>query len=287
MGVRLVNRRLPVGSGERTAVLPGIVMLVVAAVFVSPFYFVIVNSVKTDAEYLTSKINLPQEIRLAEIYGRTIESMRFGRVLLNSGVITVFSVGGLLLLGAMAAYKLARVPGLLSTILFFTFLSIMVIPFQAVMIPIVVMVRRLGLMNSLPGIILVYWGLVTPPAIFLYHGFVKTIPLEIEESVRMDGGNDYQIFWRIIFPLLQPVTATVAVLMGLQIWNDFLLPLLLLQRPAMYTIPLAVMRFFQTYTTAWSNIMAAIIIGSLPMIVFFFIAQRFVISGVTSGAIKG
>jgi raffinose/stachyose/melibiose transport system permease protein len=265
----------------------GLLVLVVGVLFLSPFYFVLINSVKTDAEYLDSKIAWPAELRIAENYGETIEVMRFGSALLNSALVTAASAVGIVVLGSMAAYKLARVPGRLSTVIFFLFLSIMVIPFQAVMIPIVVVVGRLGLINTIHGIVLTYWGLVTPPAIFLYHGFVKTIPVEIEESVMMDGGHDLQIFWLIVFPLLKPITATTASLLSLQVWNDFLLPLLLLQRPPLYTIQLSIMRFFQAYNTAWSNILAAVVLGSLPMLLLFAIAQRSIISGVTSGALKG
>lgn len=265
----------------------GLLVLVVGAIFLSPFYFVLINSVKTDAEYLDSKIAWPAELRIAENYGETIEVMRFGSALLNSALVTAASAVGIVVLGSMAAYKLARVPGRLSTVIFFLFLSIMVIPFQAVMIPIVVVVGRLGLINTIHGIVLTYWGLVTPPAIFLYHGFVKTIPIEIEESVMMDGGHDLQIFWLIVFPLLKPITATTASLLSLQVWNDFLLPLLLLQRPPLYTIQLSIMRFFQAYNTAWSNILAAVVLGSLPMLLLFAVAQRSIISGVTSGALKG
>lgn len=267
--------------------IPGILMIIVALIFLSPFYFVLINSAKSDSEYLTSKLAFPSKIMFVENYYRTMEMMKFFSALSKSLVITVFSTAGLVVLAAMASYKLARVQGILSTILFFTFLSIMVIPFQAVMIPIVVMTKRLGLMNSLHGIVLVYWGLITPPAIFLYHGFIKTIPLEIEESVRIDGAGGLKVFWYIVFPLMTPVTSTVAVLLGLQIWNDFLLPLLVLQKPAMYTLPLAVMRFFQSYNTAWSNILAAIVLGSIPMVIFFFSAQKYVVAGITAGAVKG
>ncbi len=265
----------------------GVLMLLVALAFLSPFYFVLINSVKTDAEYLVSKIALPSSVSISDTYGKTIQLMKYGRVLGNSVFVTFFSVAGLVIFGAMAAYKLARVEGKLSTFIFYLFLSIMVIPFQVVMIPIVVMTRRLGLMNSLIGIVLVYWGLVAPPAIFLYHGFVKTIPREIEESFFIDGANGYQTFWHLVFPLLKPITSTVIVLMGLQVWNDFMLPLLLLQKPRDYTLPLSTMRFFQTYNTAWSNLLSAIVLASLPMVIFFFFMQRYVISGITSGAMKG
>ncbi len=272
---------------KRAQTATGIIMLIVAILFISPLFLVITNSMKTDQEYLISRIALPKKINLVENYSKTIALMSYPRVLLNSALIMAFSLTGLIVFGAMAAYKLARVPGRLSTVIFFIFLSIMVVPFQAVMIPIVVMAKNLSLMNSILGIVVLYWALCAPPAIFLYHGFVKSIPLEIEESVRMDGAGGMRTFVSIVFPLLKPVTATVAVLMGLQIWNDFLLPLLVLQRPILYTLPLASMRFFQMYNTAWSNVLSAIILGSVPIVILFFLLQRYVISGVMMGATKG
>jgi raffinose/stachyose/melibiose transport system permease protein len=265
----------------------GIIMLVVAVLFISPLFLVVTNSMKTNQEYLISRIALPQKINLVENYSKTIALMSYPRVLLNSALITTFSLAGLVIFGAMAAYKLARVAGKLSTAIFFIFLSIMVVPFQAVMIPIVVMTKKLFLMNSIPGVVVLYWALCAPPAIFLYHGFVKSIPLEIEESVRMDGASGVRTFVSIVFPLLKPVTATIAVLMGLQIWNDFLMPLLVLQKPVLYTLPLASMRFFQMYNTAWSNVLAAVVLGSVPIVILFFLLQRYVISGVMMGATKG
>ena len=271
----------------RARVALGIVMLVLAILFVAPFFLVITNSLKTTQEYLISRISLPTKINLVENYGSTIQLMGYPKVLLNTALITAFSLAGLIVFGAMAAYKLARVPGRLSTVIFFLFLSIMVVPFQAVMIPIVVMAKRLALINSIPGMVVLYWALCAPPAIFLYHGFVKTIPLEVEESVRLDGASGLRLFASIVFPLLKPVTATVAVLMGLQIWNDFLMPLLMLQKPTLYTLTLASMRFFQTYNTAWSNVLSAIILGCIPIVILFFLLQRYVMSGVMTGATKG
>ncbi len=271
-------------SKARTA--SGIIMLVVAILFIAPFFLVVTNSLKTNQEYLISRIALPTKINL-ENYSSTMRLMSYARVLLNTALITAFSLAGLIVFGAMAAYKLARVPGKLSTVIFFLFLSIMVVPFQAVMIPIVVMAKNLSLINSIPGMVVLYWALCAPPAIFLYHGFVKSIPLEVEESVRLDGASGLRMFVSIVFPLLKAVTATVAVLMGLQIWNDFLLPLLILQKPALYTLTLSSMRFFQTYNTAWSNVLSAIVLGSVPIVILFFALQRYVISGVMAGATKG
>jgi raffinose/stachyose/melibiose transport system permease protein len=253
--------------------------------WVLPLFFVLLNSVKTNAEYLASKTAFPSVIAFSN-YAATMAMMRYLQSFGNSLLITICSVTGLLAISVLASYKIARVEGKLSTAIFLLFLCIFVVPFQSIMIPIVVTARTIGLMNKLTGLIVVYWGLVTPTAIFMYRGFIYTIPISLEESARLDGANTLQVLSRILVPLLKPVTSTIAVLLSLQTWNDFLLPLLMLQSPEKYTIPLATMRFFQSYNTAWANILAAAVLGSLPMIILFFIMQRYVISGVISGAVK-
>jgi raffinose/stachyose/melibiose transport system permease protein len=256
-----------------------------AFLWIIPLFFVLLNSFKTNAEYLASKIAFPSVIAFSN-YAATMVTMRYLRSFGNSFLITVCSVTGLLALSILASYKIARVEGKLSTAVFLLFLCVFVVPFQSIMIPIVVTARAVGLMNKLIGLIIVYWGLVTPTAIFMYRGFIYTIPVSLEESARLDGANTPQILYHILFPLLKPITSTIAVLLSLQTWNDFLLPLLLLQSPEKYTIPLATMRFFQSYNTAWANILAAAVLGSLPMIILFFTMQRHVISGIINGAVK-
>ena len=154
------------------------------------------------------------------------------------------------------------------------------------MIPLIVVTRKLNLSNSIPGIILVYWGLGCNFAIFLYHGFVKTIPHELEESAVMDGCTPYQTFFKIVMPLLVPVTSTIAVLDALWIWNDFLLPLLLLQRKAIRTIPLSQYIFFGQYYSDWGLALAGLILAVLPIVIFYIFMQKYIVKGITAGAVK-
>jgi raffinose/stachyose/melibiose transport system permease protein len=264
------------------------VMAISAILYVSPFFIVVMNSFKTNGEYLQSVLALPREINVIDNYAVAIGRMGYFRNLLNSTVITTLAMAGAIFFASMTAYKLSRTRGFLSVAIFVLFMSIMVVPFEAVMIPIVVVTKEVGLINSLHGIIIVYWALLAPPIIFLYHGFVKTVPLELEESVRMDGANGLQTFWHIVFPLLAPITSTASVIFGLQVWNDFLLPLLLLQRPHLFTIPVSASRFFQNFgINSWTNFMAAVVLSSIPMIVVFFLAQRYIMKGVMVGAMKG
>jgi raffinose/stachyose/melibiose transport system permease protein len=259
--------------------------IILGLIFLVPFYFVIVNSVKGFSEILIDAAALPKEILFSN-YAKVWEIISFQDAFLNSLIITVFSVTGIVLISSMAAWKMVRTPGKLSKFLFILFVSAMVIPFQTVMIPLMKLGGMLGIMNSIPGIIIMYFGFGVSLSLFLYHGFVKTIPQEIEESARIDGCSQFGVFWRIVFPLLKPITVTVIILNTLWIWNDYLLPLLVLQDAELRTIPLATSSFFAQYTKQWDMGLAALVMGIAPVIVFFLFLQKHIIKGIAAGSIK-
>ncbi|MGX1265156.1 putative starch degradation products transport system permease protein AmyC [Bacillus sp. 349Y] len=262
-----------------------IVAIALAIVFMIPFYFVLVNSVKPFAAILIDAAAWPEEFMFSN-YARVWEIIQFPRAFMNSFIITTISNIGLVLISSMAAWKMVRTPGKFSKILFILFVSAMVIPFQTVMIPLMKVGGTLGLTNSIPGLILMYFGFGVPLSLFLYHGFVKTVPVEIEESAMMDGCSSFGVFWRIVFPLLKPITVTVVILNTLWIWNDYLLPLLVLQDAELRTIPLAASSFFAQYTKQWDMGLAALVLGITPVIIFFLFLQKHIIKGIASGSIK-
>ncbi len=262
-----------------------IVAIALAIVFMIPFYFVLVNSVKPFAAILIDAAAWPEEFMFSN-YARVWEIIQFPRAFMNSFIITTISNIGLVLISSMAAWKMVRTPGKFSKILFILFVSAMVIPFQTVMIPLMKVGGTLGLTNSIPGLILMYFGFGVPLSILLYHGFVKTVPVQIEESAMMDGCSSFGVFWRIVFPLLKPITVTVVILNTLWIWNDYLLPLLVLQDAELRTIPLAASSFFAQYTKQWDMGLAALVLGITPVIIFFLFLQKHIIKGIASGSIK-
>ncbi|MBM7604361.1 raffinose/stachyose/melibiose transport system permease protein [Metabacillus crassostreae] len=272
------------GYTARTFVLE-IFGILLGIIFLIPFYFVLVNSVKGFAEILIDAAALPKEILFSN-YAKVWEILNFQDAFLNSLIITVFSIAGIVVISSMAAWKMVRTPGKLSKFLFIFFVSAMVIPFQTVMIPLMKLGGTLGIMNSIPGIVIMYFGFGVSLSLFLFHGFVKTIPAEIEESARVDGCSQFGVFWRIVFPLLKPITVTVIILNTLWIWNDYLLPLLVLQDSALRTIPLATSSFFAQYTKQWDMGLAALVLGITPVIVFFLFLQKHIIKGIAAGSIK-
>lgn len=262
------------------------VTILAGLLFLIPFYFVIVNSVKGFGDLMSNAAGWPSEFRW-DNYSKVWEIMRYPKALLNSLIITVASNAGLVLISAMAAYRMVRKPDKLNKVLFILFVSAMVIPFQSIMIPLVQVASEVGLMNSQWGLIVCYFGFGVSLNIFLFHGFIKSIPLEIEESAVVDGCSPYGVFGRIVFPLLKPMTITVILLNSLWIWNDFLLPSLVLHAPNIRTIPLQTYAFFGQYTKQWDLALAGLVLGVAPMTLFFLMMQKHIIEGISAGAVKG
>ncbi|MEK8132077.1 carbohydrate ABC transporter permease [Paenibacillus filicis] len=261
-------------------------MIALGVLFFFPLYLTFVNGFKDYNEVLASTAALPKHFSFHN-FSIVWKQVNFPGVFANSLIITVGSVLGILLISSAAAYQLVRRPGVVSHVIFLLILSSLVIPFQTMMIPLVRVARDLNLINSLPGMVVMYWGFGIPLALFLYHGFIKGIPLELEEAATIDGSGTVGVFFRILLPLLVPITTTIAILHTLWIWNDFLLPFIMLTGKANQTIPLATYVYFGEYTNQWHLALAALTMAIVPVIVFFLAMQRYIIQGITAGAVKG
>lgn len=257
-----------------------------ALLFLAPFYFVLVNSFKPFGEILRNAAAWP-EVYSFENYARAWREVRFPTVLMNSVIVSVFSIAGMVLLGAMAAWRMVRRPHLVSKIFFVLFVAAMVIPFQSVMIPMVKVAKVLALTNTRLGVIIIYFGFGMPLTVFLLHGFVKSVPKELEESAYIDGCTTMQSFLHVVLPMLRIMIVTVVILQTLWIWNDFLLPALTLFSSRLHTIPLGIFRFFGQHMDRWDSALATLTMGMFPIVVFFLLLQKYVIRGVTAGSVKG
>ncbi|ADF39671.1 carbohydrate ABC transporter permease [Priestia megaterium] len=262
-----------------------ILAVLLGLVFLVPFYYVLSNSLKSFAEILSNTSALPTTIQFQN-FVNAFNQMNYLKVLSNSLIITVISNAVLVIFCSMAAYMLVRTKKKISSVIFMAFVAAMVIPFQSIMIPLVKVAGNLNLLNSIWGIVIMYLGFGSGMTIFLYHGFIKGIPVELEEAAIIDGCSRLGVFWRIVFPLLKPITVTVVILNSLWIWNDFLLPSLVLQDPELRTIPLATFFFFGQYTKQWDLALAALVISIIPLLIFFFAMQKHIVKGITSGSIK-
>lgn len=257
-----------------------------ALIILFPILIVLLNSFKTDGEILSSVLSIPKQFTF-DNYWMAYQKLEYLKSAFNTLILTLFSVAGIVICSSLAGYKLSRTPGKVSGFLFFLFISSMLIPFHSIMIPLTKVAMILGIKDSVLGLSLMYIGLGVNMAIFLYHGFAKQIPKEMEEAAVIDGCNQFQIFTKIIFPLLKPVTITVIILDTLWIWNDFLLPMLMLTDNENATLVLSMNRFFGKYNADWDMVLAGIILTSIPVVVFYMLLQKHIIKGISAGSVKG
>ncbi|NBF39364.1 MAG: ABC transporter permease subunit [Spirochaetes bacterium] len=272
------------------------IMVFLLIAYLYPFVIVTINSAKDAFSVTQFPMRLPENwgqilVNMETIW--TSQNIRYSSSFLSSVLITAFSLVAVTIFPAMAGWVLVRTKTRTSQILFLLFVAAMVIPFQIVMFPLISWFRTIfqvigiRLLRTYLGIVLAYLGFGLSLSVFMYHGFIKAIPFELEEASIIDGASLPEVFFRIIFPLLTPVHATIAILHGIWIWNDFLLPLLVLGKGnRIQTLPLAVANFAGAYVKQWDLILTAILMAMIPVIVFFFAAQKKIIKGMVAGSIK-
>jgi raffinose/stachyose/melibiose transport system permease protein len=253
--------------------------------YIAPLLLVLMNSFKTTKEFLLNPLSFPTTFNFQN-YIIAFDKMNFTRAFTNSLIVTVLSTVFIVLFSSMTAYILVRRKWRFNRFIFFVMVGSMLIPFQAIMIPMVRIFGAVKMMNSIWALIYLYIGFGTSLAVFIYHGFIKSIPLEMEEAAMIDGATNMQVFFYVVFPLLKPTTITIAVLDMLWIWNDFLLPNLVLLRPSNMTLPLSTYRFYQTYTVDYGLLMSGLIMTVAPLVLIYLFLQRYIIKGIIQGSIK-
>ena len=293
--------RTQVAHKPNKTIRPALVLLEVLTVllfilFMIPFGMVVLNSAKTSKEIIFNAIAPPTSwsqlaVNVSLIFNNP--TVDYLGAFVDSIVITVISLMVIVLFSSMCAWVLVRNKTVWSTVLFMAFVAAMVIPFQVLMYPLVRWMRISGdflhfrLLGTIPGIVFAYLGFGSPLSIFIFHGFIKNIPYELEESATIDGCSRGRTFFSIVFPLLQPIIVTVLILNGIWIWNDYLLPLLMLgSNGIVQTIPIAVTAFAGAYLKQWDLILTSTLIAMLPIIVLYLFAQRYIIKGMVEGSIK-
>jgi raffinose/stachyose/melibiose transport system permease protein len=263
-------------------------LLVTLAAFTFPFFLVIVNSFKSNGEILESPFSLPKSIDFGH-FAEVIDKMNFLVSFKNTVLITTFSVVLILIFSAMAAYYIVRNPTTFNKTLFGMLVASMIIPFQSIMIPLMYIYgAKLKWIEAAPTTLLValYIGFGSALSVFIYHGFIKSIPLELEEASLIDGCTRRQTFFRIVLPILAPISMTIAILNVLWIWNDYLLPSLILSNPVNFTMPVKMKVFNGTYMNNWELLIPAILLTILPILIAYVFGQRYIIKGVMQGAVK-
>ena len=274
-----------------------VLAIIVAVYTLMPFLLVVINVFKSANGIVadpigTSGASFSQLLtNLSNVVNNT--NFSFWYAFGTSALITIVSLVLLALFGGMAAWVICRNKTKWSTAIYMVFIASMIIPFQVVMLPLISTFRDVGsfvgisMLQSIPGIVFAYCGFGGAMTVFILTGMVKTVPYDLEEAASIDGCSYEGIYFRIIFPLLKPSIVTVTILNGMWIWNDYLLPSLMLgQNGRVKTLPVAVQAFVGSYVKQWDQILTAALLAMLPMIIIFLIAQKQIMSGMVEGAVK-
>ena len=276
---------------KRNHVIMLIVLVLLFLFFIMPFILVIINVFKDKADIVTDPL------AIIGAHGFTLKNfpeamakMDFLNVFKNSLIITVSATVLTILVSAMTSFVIVRNgKWKMCAAVFALMVASMVIPFQVLMVPLVSVYGGIfGILNSRITLILMHTGFSVSMATFMFHGAIHSnIPLELEEAALIDGCSRWQTFWKIVFPLLKPTVATVAIIDAMAFWNDYLLPSLVLGDKNLYTIPIATQAFYGTYSTDIGLVMAALLLAMLPILILYLFLQKHIVAGVTAGAVKG
>ncbi|MDO4647996.1 MAG: carbohydrate ABC transporter permease [Eubacteriales bacterium] len=263
-----------------------ILFLVICTILVSgPLYITAINIFKPTAMISESPLTFPRPFILDNIIGVLRNpNVSIVKMYMNSISITFFGTVICILVSSMAGYYVARTRSKLSSFLYIYFLLGLMVPYVIVYVPLVTMFKNVGIIGNLPGLILVFASGSVSFSVFMYFGFIKSVPMELEEAAIMDGAGQLTIFSKIIFPLVKPCTTTVIIFIGVSMWNDFLTPLLIGQ---VKTITVGIYTAIGSYSTDWGTVFAYVMFATLPIIILYLCAQKQFVEGLIAGAVKG
>ncbi len=263
-----------------------LVVWIAALLTLMPFFFLVITALKPDEELLTTGSSELPSRPTVENFTEVLSGGGDSNILLgllHSVVITVGSILGMIVLGSLAAYVLARSTRRWGSITFYLFLTAIVLPTQLGLIPLYIGAREVGLVGSLWGMIILYVGTLMPLAVFLYAGFFRNLPRDYEEAAALDGAGPARVFFRVVLPLMAPATGTVAILTGLIVWNDFFSALIFLGGSDNQTLPVSMYYYVGSLVSAWNKIFAIVIISMIPILTFYLFAQKRFIQGFAGG----
>ncbi len=277
-------------NGKKNVIKFGLyaVLALIAVYTLFPIYFLFVNSFKNQKEIVAAPMSLPAAWNF-DYLKNAASQIHLVESAANTILITVVAVTLIVLVASVTAWMMVRSKSKASDVLFLVFTAAMLIPFQSVMYPLVSLMEGLGLKNTF-GLILMYGGFGLSMTVFMYHGFFKGVPLSLEEAAVIDGANIFQLFFHIVFPLVKPITATVIITNAMWIWNDYLLPFLIIGNNKSKTLTLSLYyakSLSGQYGNPWELIFPAVLICVIPILVIFIFLQKNIIEGIAAGAVKG
>lgn len=274
------RRQLSRLGGELLLLLATLIMLV-------PIYYFLIGAFKPRLDIVKFPLVITPDMATTGNFTYAINKMKIGASLVNTGIITLVSLGILVVAASLAGFAIARVKHRFFKFYYTAMIALMVIPFIGALIPIVVLIRRMNMIGNLWANILIQAAWNMPFAVFLYAGFMGALPNELEEAAYIDGCSTTRVYMQIFLPLLKPVTATCLIRAGIGIWNDYLVSANLLNSVRQPTLMVAIYSFFGQYVSEYGYAFAGIIMASLPIIVLFIFLQKYFIKGIVAGAVKG
>lgn len=262
------------------------ITIFLAVLFAIPIYLIVINSFKTYGDIFSSPLKFPLPPTLQNFINVWNEA-NFIHYFTNTVISTTIGLAVVVCVSSLAAYKLSRTKTRLSKVLFLYFTVSMLLPFEVIMLPLVSLLKNLKMLNNLMALGVVQASTSIAFSIFLYHGFIKSIPTQLDEAARIDGCGEIRLFIKIIFPLMKPITSTVIILNILTYWNSFLLPLLVLTKQEVKTLPLFAYSFLGQYSSNYDLQLPAVILTGLPLVIFYIIMQKNIVKGLTASSVKG
>lgn len=259
--------------------------ILLALLFAYPIFVAFISAFKTNGEIMRSPLSLPETWTLDNFRFLFAET-RFLEAFMNSTILTIVSVVMMVILIPMAAYGIVRDKSKFSKWVYIYFLAGMMVPFQAYMIPLFKQLKDMYLFGNLAGPILIYVSGSVGFGVLLYTSFLKGVPYELEEAAAIDGASTWTTYWKIIFPLLSPTTASFVVLNGISVWNDFLMPMMVLPSDKAKTINVEIFQFVDQFASRWDVVFAGTVCAIVPILIIFLMLQKYFVKGVTSGSIK-
>ena len=260
-------------------------MVIYCIIIFYPLFNMITSSLKTNREIFQNPFGLPGDLQVNN-YKAVWVDRGFGRYFLNSFIVTAVAMIFVIIFGSMASFGVSRYNYRMRTWIYMLFLSGIMLPLKAAIIPLFILIKRLNLMDTHASIILIFIAMGLPSTVFILSGFMKTIPMELEYAARIDGCNDWMIYRRIVMPITQSAIALVTIYNAVPIWNDFFFPLVFIQTNKLKTLPLGLTGFFGQYSTNWSLLFTGLSIAILPMLFLYVFMSKYFIRGMTAGAIK-
>lgn len=275
------------GESRTPRIIQNVILMFIALFYLLPLWYVVNNAFKQSDSISIHPFTLSLQSATLDNIRRAYEQLHFPEAFKNSLLLLVLSLALLVVLGSLAAYGIVVSGSRLLNKVYLFFVALISVPFQITIVPLVGLLRDLGLINSFLGVAFVYAAMYLPFVIFLYAGFMRTVPKELAESAQIDGSGLLRTYVHIYMPLLKSITGIVMIIRGVSVWNDLLAPLVVLYRNSLYTLPIQLYIFSSSKIGQWDLVFGGTMLVCLPITVFFLIFQKSFVKGIMAGSIKG